>query len=127
MLPDKSDTIRLQHMLDAGRKALAFTRGKTRNELDQDEQLVLALVRLVEIIGEAASRISRELQSHSGSISWRDIINTRNRLIHAYFDVDLDVLWQIVSSDLQLLVNELERIMEDNSELDQHNLFPKQK
>ncbi|MGA9364346.1 MAG: HepT-like ribonuclease domain-containing protein [Bacteroidota bacterium] len=107
----KNDVVRLRHMLDAARKALLFSRGKTRVDIEQDEQLMLALVRLVEIVGEAASRVSRELQDQTPSIAWADIISTRNKLIHAYFNIDLDVMWQIIQEDLPLLVNELEKVL----------------
>ena len=108
----KNDAVRLRHMLDAARKALSFSRGKTRVDIEQDDQLTLALVRLVEIIGEAASRVSRQLQDQTPSIAWADIISTRNKLVHAYFNIDLDVMWQIIREDLPLLVNELEKLLE---------------
>lgn len=108
----KNDAVRLRHMLDAARKALFFCRGKTRFDIEEDEQLRLALVRLVEIVGEAASRVSQELQDQTPSIAWADIISTRNKLVHAYFNIDLDVMWQIIQEDLPLLANELENLLE---------------
>ncbi len=119
----KNDTVRLQHMLDAARKALLFIKGKMRADLEQDEQLTLALARLIEILGEAATRISKELQNRYPSIAWKDIISTRNRLIHAYFDVDLDVLWQVSRDDLTPLIKELEIILDRESGKSQQKLF----
>lgn len=107
----KSDLIRIHHMIDASVKAIQFTQFKTRADLDKEEQLALALVRLVEIIGEAASKITEETQAQSPSIPWLNITGTRNRLIHAYENVDYDILWQIVQKDLPALVQQLEQLL----------------
>ena len=103
-------------MLDAATKAVSFVAGTSRNDLDSDEKLSLALVRLVEIIGEAASKVTAETQNRHPGIAWRDIIGTRNRLIHAYEAVNLDILWQIVSVDLHPLTILLERAIEAETE-----------
>jgi uncharacterized protein with HEPN domain len=96
-------------MRDAAMKAVAFVADKFRKQLDEDEKLSLALVRLVEIIGEAASKVSPEFQARHSDIQWRDIIGTRNRLIHAYDAVNLDILWKIVREDLPPLITSLQR------------------
>ena len=101
----------LRHMLDHALEAVAMTRGKTRADLDKDRQLNLALVRLLEIIGEAASRIPKEDQSRHADISWPEIVSLRNRLIHGYDAVDFDILWQIVNQDLPTLIESLRRIL----------------
>lgn len=107
----KADRVRLQHMLDAANEALTFIQGKVRADLNSDRMLVLSLIRELEIIGEAASKISAETRSQNPSIPWQDIRGMRNRLIHAYFDVDLDTVWSTVSRDLPMLKAELERIL----------------
>ena len=78
-------------MLDHALEAVAMTKGKKRADLDKDRQLNLALVRLLEIIGEAASRIPKEEQTRYAEISWSEIISLRNRLIHGYATVDFDI------------------------------------
>ena len=98
-------------MLDAANEALTFIQGKNRADLDIDRMLVLSLIRELEIIGEAASKISAETRSQNTSIPWQDISGMRNRLIHAYFDVDLDTVWSTVSRDLPTLKAELEKIL----------------
>lgn len=108
-------------MMEAAQKAIQFTRGKLRRDLDTEEQLTLSLTRLVEIIGEAASRTSRDFQDRTPSILWADIISTRNRLIHAYFDVNLDLLWKTIKNDLPPLITELQKIIDDNEK--QQKLF----
>ncbi len=121
MRPQDRDIVRMRHMLDAATKAVSFVAGKSRTDLDTDEKLALALVRLVEIIGEAASKVSTETQNQFAMIEWRDIIGTRNRLIHAYDSVNLDILWQITRGDLPSLINKLQRAIDETG--DQGKLF----
>jgi uncharacterized protein with HEPN domain len=71
-----------------------MVRGKTRPDLDRDRLLNLALVRLLEIVGEAASRMPQEERARHPEIPWSDIVSLRNRLIHGYDEVDFDILWQ---------------------------------
>jgi len=99
-------------MLDAARNAILFVRARTREDLDTDLQLNLALTPLIEIIGEAAKKVSREAQMRLPDVPWRAIAGTRDRLIHGYFDVDLDQLWRIISTDLPVLVPLLESALE---------------
>jgi len=105
------DAIRLRHMLDAAREALSFTRGRSRVDLDADRQLVLALVKEVEIIGEAAFRLSDDTRKSHPQMPWADIIGMRHRLVHAYFDVNLDILWRTVQVDLPELLAALESLI----------------
>jgi uncharacterized protein with HEPN domain len=107
----KDDRIRLQHMLDAATEALEFVEGRTRSDLDRDRMLALSLVKELEIIGEAAIKVSGETRSQNSTIPWQDISGMRNRLIHAYFDVNLDILWSTVTKDLPVLKAELEKIL----------------
>ena len=109
-MPRHNDAIRLHHMLDAAKEAFSFVQGKERSDLDNDRKLVLSLVRLVEVIGEAAGQIDKELQTAHPEIPWPAIVGMRNRLIHAYFDIDLDRVWDTVKDDLPPLVASLEKI-----------------
>jgi len=106
------DEVRLRHMLDYSRKAKAMLQGRVREDLNTDEMLSLALTRAVEIIGEAAARVSSTIQQKYVSIPWPQIIGLRNRLVHGYDAVDLDILWNIVQTDLPLLIEQLEKAME---------------
>jgi uncharacterized protein with HEPN domain len=91
-------------MLVHAQETVALVQGKQRDDLDNDRLLNLALVRLLEIIGEAANRIPRESQLEQPEIPWMQIIGLRNRLIHGYDAVDFDILWQIVTEDLPPLI-----------------------
>jgi uncharacterized protein with HEPN domain len=98
-------------MLDYSRKAVAMIEGRTREDLDRDEMLCLALTRVVEVIGEAATRVSQAGQQRHGQIPWPEIIGLRNRLVHGYDSVDLNILWDIVQQDLPPLIEQLQAIL----------------
>jgi uncharacterized protein with HEPN domain len=104
-------TVRLRHMLDHAREAVAIAKGKTRGDLHSDRILNLALVRLLEIVGEAASRTPLDERAQHARIPWAQIVGLRNRLIHGYDSVDFDILWQIVNQDLPSLIVALEQIV----------------
>jgi len=110
MNPFKDDNIRLRHMLDYAQKAVQFTKGRSRADLDTDEMLALAVIHLIEIIGEASRSVSEEFREEHPEIPWEQISGTRNRLAHGYIDVDLDIIWAIVKKDLPGLVRKLKRV-----------------
>ena len=105
----------LKHMLDHALESVAMVEGKTRADLDKDRKLNLALVRLLEIIGEAATRIPKEEQVHYSDIPWSEIVSLRNRLIHGYDTVDFDILWQIMNHDLPGLIKALRKALAEES------------
>jgi uncharacterized protein with HEPN domain len=98
-------------MLDHAREAVGFAVGKTRSSLDTERTLVLALTRLVEVIGEAASRVSTPFRDAHPEIRWRAATGMRNRLIHGYDRVDLDLLWETVTEDLPPLIAVLGKVL----------------
>lgn len=108
----RDDGISIQQMLDHARRACEMVRGRERSDLDSDDMLQLALTRLVEIIGEAASRVSMPTRAKYREIPWVDIVGMRNRLIHGYDVVDLNLLWDTIEVDLPALIAVLENIME---------------
>ncbi len=112
----KDDLTRLKHMLDAGNEILEFSEGKTRPDLDENRKLSLSLVHLLEILGEAASEISKDFKRDHPEIPWKQVIGMRNRLIHGYFDIDLDIVWRTVNDDIPSLVSKLEKILDDERE-----------
>ena len=106
-----SDSVRLRHMLDHAAEALQMAEGRQRRDLETDRQFCLSLIHLVEITGEAAAHVSVEGRRQWPAIPWVGIVGLRNRLIHGYDEVDLNVLWDIIEGDLPGLVAELRRIL----------------
>ncbi len=107
----RDDTITLRQMLDHTEEAVALAKGRTRADLATDRTFYLALLKLVEIVGEAATRVTDATQSAHPVIPWREIVGTRNRLIHGYDTVDHDILWTIVTQDFPSLAANLQRIL----------------
>lgn len=106
----KDDLIRLRHMLDSAHEAVELIRGKSRHDLDTNRVLCLALVRLLEIVGEAANRVTISFREQNPEIPWSQIVGLRNRLIHGYNTINLDILWKILTDDLPPLIAQLEKI-----------------
>ena len=94
--------------LDAAREAVDFSQGQTRDSLEADHMRALAITRLLEIIGEAATTMSPELKAAHPEIPWRIMAATRNRLIHAYFNVNLQIVLETTQVDLPPLITALE-------------------
>lgn len=107
----RDDEIRLRHMLDAAREAVSFARGRVRADLEADRQLVLSLVKDIEIVGEAAAQVTGPARTQLPEIPWQSIVAMRNRLVHAYFDINLEIVWQTVQQDLPMLIAKLESIL----------------
>ena len=105
------ETVRLRHMLGAAREAVELSRGLSRQDLAEQRLVELALTKLVETVGEAASRIPKEIQGRSPEIPWAQVVTMRHRLVHGYDTVDPDLLWSTVTEDLPALIPLLERAL----------------
>ena len=111
-----NDRVRLQHMLEAAQEGMAFCAGKGREEIRQNRVLTLALVRCIEIVGEAASQVGPETRVEVADIPWAKVVAMRNHLIHAYFDIDWDLVFDTVVGDLPPLVAVLKRVLTGDME-----------
>ncbi len=108
--PEK-DRARLLHMLEAAEKARRIAGSYTRADIENNEMLELSLVKAVEIIGEAARHVSPETRALAPQIEWQKIVDMRNNLVHAYFRIKYDVLWQVITERLPALIIDLKRLI----------------
>jgi uncharacterized protein with HEPN domain len=111
MRPD--DRIRILHMIEAAEAVATFVAGRSRANTDTDSMLLFAVVRAVEIIGEAASTVSPETRAAVPAVPWAQIAAMRNRLIHAYFDIDHDILWRTAIEEVPALLTLLRTLATD--------------
>jgi uncharacterized protein with HEPN domain len=101
------DRVRLQHMIEAAESAVQFVSGRARADLDTDRMLQFAVIRAIEIIGEAASKITAETRAAHSAIPWKAIVGMRNRLIHAYFDINSQMVWETVTVEIPAILDQL--------------------
>jgi uncharacterized protein with HEPN domain len=107
----REDKVALLHMRDHAAEAVENVRGRSRSDLDNDRIFALAMIKLVEIIGEAAGRVSTATRDTHPQIPWKQIIGTRHRLVHGYDQIDFDIVWRIVSVELPGILEQLEAIL----------------
>ena len=105
------DMVRLRHMLDAASEIGTLTAGMSRDVFTADRVVSLAVTRLLEVLGEAANGVSDEVRGRHVRVPWSQMIAMRNRLIHGYYDLDLDIVWSTVSEDIPPLVRVLEDVI----------------
>ena len=105
------DDAYLYDILESSRAALEYTRGITWDQFSKDPMLQDAVVRRPEIIGEASGRISSETQKKYSHLPWQAMKGTRNKIIHEYDSIELDIIWDIIQQDLPYLVSELKKII----------------
>ena len=113
MRPD--DLNRVRHMREATREAIGFARERRRTDLDRDRMLLLSLVKALEMIGEAASKVTVETRDSFPEIPWSEIVAMRNLLIHVYFDINAEIVWQTVIDDLPALERKLQALLDKAS------------
>jgi uncharacterized protein with HEPN domain len=107
----RDPTIAPRQMRDYATEAIEMVSDRHRRDLDGNRMLALALTRLVEVVGEAAARVPRDVQLQSPDIPWSDVVGMRHRLIHGYDEVDLTMLWETVRTDLPELIRQLDRLL----------------
>jgi uncharacterized protein with HEPN domain len=108
------DSVRIGHMLDAAEEIVGFTSGRDRSDLDGNRMLLFAVVRGIEIIGEAAARMSREAPVGAPAIPWAAMAAMRHRLVHGYFDVDPDIVWRTATEEIPALIPQLRALTESD-------------
>lgn len=108
--------LRLRHMRSHGREALELVRGLDRVAFEENRVIQLAVVHLLEIVGEAAARTPDAMRSAYPDIPWRQTSDLRNRLIHGYDVIDLDIVWSVLAGDLPGLITRLDSILDATGE-----------
>ena len=112
----RDDDARLLDMLLAAREATAFLEGLTFPEFQSNRMAQLAVLKAIEVVGEAASRISTETTKAHPDIPWSGIIGMRNRLVHGYFNVNLERVWETARQDIPRLISQLEPLVPPEAE-----------
>lgn len=110
-MSQRDDQVYIGHMIDTANKAINFVAGLSREDFDNNEPLRLAVTHLLQIIGEAARRVSLEFRNAHPEIPWKAIVGMRSKVVHDYLNVDEDVVWDTVKNDLAPLVLELEKLL----------------
>jgi uncharacterized protein with HEPN domain len=108
--------VRVRHMLEHADEAHSLAKVHVREDLDSDRLFHLAMLRLLEVIGEAASHVPADFRERFPDVPWRNIIDLRNRLIHGYDNINHDILWNILSDELPELIIQLKSIVRIESE-----------
>ena len=114
MLPpeiEQADRVRLTHMLEAARQALQFAQGRTRASLDTEPMFRRAVINCLQEIGEAVVRTTKKTRALAPGLPWDQIVGMRNRLVHVYFAINNDLVWEVLERDLQPLIVEVERLL----------------
>lgn len=110
MRPPEDEAL-LRDMLDHARRAVSTIADKKRADLDTDFVLAAALERFIEVVGEAANKVSDATRENAAEIPWREIVGMRNRLVHGYAADDHDIVWDVVSGDLVDIVAHPEALL----------------
>jgi len=110
MLAD--DRVRILHMIDAAESLEQFVASRKRADLETDRMLLFAIIRAIEVLGEAASKVTVETKDSIPNIPWTAIVGMRNRLIHGYFDIDTDSVWKTVTEEVPALLPVLKSALE---------------
>ena len=123
-MSDRSDTrpgrawrCYLREMIEAAEKVLSYTDGMDRASFFDRGLVYDATIRNLEVIGEAASRLPNEVRERRSKIPWRDIIGLRNRLVHAYFGVDDDIVWGVIENEIPALIAVLRALWDETDEI----------
>jgi uncharacterized protein with HEPN domain len=110
-MPKHDPLLCIRQMLDFAREAESLLQNRTRDDIEKDRMLQLSLLKLLEMVGEAAGRIPHIERENFPQVPWDSIIGMRHRLIHGYNNIDYDIVWKTVTEDLPPLIILLEKII----------------
>ena len=110
--PRRKDRVRLLHMLDAARRSVSFAASRSRSDLDEDDIQTLGLIKSIEVIGEAANQINESTRKLFPEVPWQALVGMRNRMVHGYDTIDLEIVWETVRNSLPPLIQQLESALD---------------
>lgn len=111
MSPERNWKMRVEDILESIEKIRDYTRGMTYEQFSEDEKTVDAVIRNLEIIGEAAGNIPLEIQQEYPDIAWLEMRGMRNIMVHEYFGVSLPIIWRAIDRDLTPLAEDLSKLL----------------
>ncbi|MCQ6962494.1 HepT-like ribonuclease domain-containing protein [Methanolobus chelungpuianus] len=111
----KDPSVFIKHIIDSIERIEDFTNNKTKDDFLEDVQLQDATIRRIEIIGEASKNIPEDFKRRYGDVPWSEMARTRDKLIHGYFGVDLELTWDIIQQDLPDLKQKMNHILQDTN------------
>ena len=106
----------LQDIVEATDRIASYIEGATRDEFEADQMRIDAVIRNLGIIGEAVKNIPDSIRERYPSVAWHNIAGLRNRVIHVYFNVDMDIIWDVVQSKLPPLRTQIQQLIKERSE-----------
>ncbi len=109
----RSERLTLEQMFDSAQRIRGLVRPHTRDSFEADEVTHLALLHLIQRLGEAASRLSADFRADHPEFPWAEMIGMRNRIVHGYDDLDTDIVWRVAREDIEPVVAALERALAD--------------
>lgn len=113
--PDRTDEVYLEDILSAAQSAREFIAGFSREEFLADRKTIFAVARALEIVGEAAKRISEDFKARNPAVPWRVMAGMRDKLAHDYFGVNLSIVWSAVTENLPEVESEIRRLLSSSS------------
>lgn len=109
----KEPLIFIEHILESIEIIESYKKNLTKEKLIKNIRIQDAIIRRIEVIGEAAKNLPSDFRNRYSIVEWSDIIRTRDKITHHYFGVDLDIVWDIVKKDLPALKNKIKAILEE--------------
>lgn len=111
--PRKDYKLYLFDILESCKKIISYTKGKTEREFANDKKTIDAVIRNIEIIGEAASKIPKKEREKIQQIPWKEVVAMRNKVVHEYFDVNVPIVWETIQADIPTLKKNIQNALKN--------------
>jgi len=114
-MSEKNAQIFLEHILENIQDIESFSKNIFKSDLSQNKEKLNAIVRSIEVIGEAAKNMPHSFKEKHSQIPWKEIVGTRDKMIHHYFGIDIDIVWEIIKNDILILKKQILKIKEESN------------